>query len=64
MQQALFKCETPQLELKSLATFLCIKRCQGRKIGNVIKISRSSIYKLAHIICATSGKAINPGCAG
>ena len=25
------KCETPQLELKSLRTFLAIKRCQGTK---------------------------------
>jgi hypothetical protein len=28
MQQALFKCETPQLELKSLRAFLAVERCQ------------------------------------
>jgi hypothetical protein len=48
----------PRLSLKSSATFLAIKRCEGTKIGKVIKQSRSSIYKLAHI-CATSGKAVN-----
>jgi hypothetical protein len=36
MQQALFKCEMPWLVLKSSATFLCIKRCEGTKIGKVI----------------------------
>jgi hypothetical protein len=51
MQQALFKCETPRLELKSSATFLCIKRGKGRKIGKVIKLSRSSIYSW-RILCA------------
>jgi hypothetical protein len=29
MRQASFKCETPRLELKSLQSFLAIKRCQG-----------------------------------
>ena len=31
MQQALFECETPGLELKSLRRFLAIKRFQGTK---------------------------------
>ena len=48
----------PRLKLKSLRTFLAIKRCQGTKSKLVIKQSRSSIYKLVHI-CATSGKAVN-----
>jgi hypothetical protein len=51
------QCEMPHLELKSLRTFLCIKRCEGTKIGTVIKQSRSSIYKLVHMR-ATSGKAV------
>ena len=42
MRQVLFKCEMPQLELESSATFLAIKRCQRKKIGKVIKQSRSS----------------------
>jgi hypothetical protein len=58
MRQASCKCETPRLELKNLATFLAIKRCEWTKNGKVIKRSQSSIYKLAHI-CATSGKAVN-----
>ena len=29
MQQALFKCEMPRLELKNSLRFLAIKRCQG-----------------------------------
>ena len=32
-----------QLELESSAKFLAIKRCQGTKIGKVIKLARSSI---------------------
>ncbi len=48
----------PRLELKSSRTFLAIKHFEGTKNGKVIKRSRSSIYKLAHI-CATSGKAVN-----
>jgi hypothetical protein len=28
MRQALFKCEAPRLKLKSLQTFLAIKRCE------------------------------------
>jgi hypothetical protein len=59
MRQASCKCETPRLELKSSRTFLVIKRCEGTKIGKVIKQSRSSIYKLAHIICATRGIPVN-----
>ena len=58
MRQASFKCETPRLELKSLRSFLAIKRCQRTKSKNVIKQSWSSIYKLAQT-CATSGKAVN-----
>jgi hypothetical protein len=42
MQQALFKCETPRLELKSSQSFLAIKRCQRTKIRKVIKLARSS----------------------
>jgi len=41
MQQVLFKCETPQLELKSSHTFLAIKRSQWTKIGKVINLARS-----------------------
>ena len=37
----------PSLELKSLCTFLAIKRCKGTKIGKVIKQSQSSMYKLS-----------------
>ncbi len=36
MQQASFKCEMPQLELKSLRRILAIKRCQWTKSENVI----------------------------
>ena len=41
MQQALFICEIPGLELKSLATFLCIKHYQGTKSKEVIMRLRS-----------------------
>jgi len=54
MQQASYKCEMSRLELKSSRTFLAIKRCQGTKSKKVIKQSRSSSKKLAHI-CAISG---------
>jgi hypothetical protein len=50
MQQALFKCEMPQLELKSLQSFLAINRCQGTKSKTVIKLARSSLIKVAHLI--------------
>jgi hypothetical protein len=53
MRQALFKCETPRLKLKSSQTFLAIKRCERTKIGKVIKQSRSSKLRWAHI-CAHS----------
>ncbi len=43
LQRASFKCETPQLELKSLRSFLAIKRCQRTKSKKVIKQSRSSL---------------------
>jgi hypothetical protein len=43
------------LELKSLQTFLAIKRCQQTQFGKVINLARSSIFKLAHIICANRG---------
>jgi hypothetical protein len=38
MQRASFKCETPQLELKSSRSFpfLAIKRCQRTKIKNLL----------------------------
>jgi hypothetical protein len=42
MQRALFKCETPRLELKSL-------RSQSKK---VIKLAGSLLIKVAHILCA------------
>ena len=56
MQQASYKCETPQLELnlKSLRSFLAIKRCEGTKIGKVFKLAQSSSIKVAHI-CANRG---------
>ena len=41
MQQDSFKCETLRLELKSLATFLLIKRCERTKIEKGSKLSRS-----------------------
>ena len=43
MRQASCTCETSWLELKSSRTFLAIKRCEGTKIGKVIKQSRSLI---------------------
>ena len=61
MQQASCKYETPRLELKSSQTFLAIKRCEGTKFGEVIKQSRSLIYKLGHI-CATRGVPVNDTC--
>ena len=57
MRQASYKCETPRLELKSSWTFLAIKLCQGTKSKKVIKRSRSSSKKLAHI-CIISGLAV------
>jgi len=36
MQQASYKCEIPQLELKSSRTFLAIKRCQGTKLDKFL----------------------------
>ena len=58
MQQASFKCETPRLKLKSSRTFLAIKRCERTKIGKVIKQSRSSKLRWAHI-CAYSRIPVN-----
>ncbi len=49
MQQALFKCEMPRLKLKSLGSFLAIKRWQRTKIKKVIKHLRSSKLRWAHI---------------
>ena len=46
--------DTPRLELKCSQTFLAIKCCQRTKIGKVIKLARSSIFKWAHI-CAQRG---------
>jgi hypothetical protein len=43
MQQALFKYETPQFQLKSSQSFLGTKRCQGTKRKKVIKLARSSL---------------------
>ncbi len=50
--------ETPGLELKSLATFLAIKRCRQRKFGKLIMLARSSFNKWVHV-CAHRGKAVN-----
>ena len=58
MQHALCKCEMPRFELKSLHTFLAIKRCQRAKFGKVIKLTRSSIKKWSYI-CDHRGKAGN-----
>jgi hypothetical protein len=58
MRQALFKCETPRLKLKSSRTFLAIKRWEGTKIGKVIKHLRSSKLRWAHI-CAHSCIPVN-----
>ena len=58
MQQALFKCETPRLKLKSSQTFLAIKRCEGTTIGKVIKHLRSSKLRWSHI-CAHSCIPVN-----
>jgi len=53
MRQALCECETTQLELKSWQMFLAIKRYERSESKNVMKL----VKKLAHIVCATSGKA-------
>ena len=53
MRHALFKCETPRIELKSSRSFLAIKRWQRTKIKKVIKHLRSSKLRWAHI-CAHS----------
>ncbi len=45
MRQALIKCETPRLELKSLRSFLAIKHWQGTKSKTHIKLARSSLIK-------------------
>ena len=58
MRQALFKCETPRLKLKSSRTFLAIKRCEGTKIGKVIKHLQSSKLRWAHI-CAHTRIPVN-----
>ena len=58
MQQALFKYETPQFQLKSSQSFLGTKRCQGTKRKKVIKLARSSLIKVAHI-CANRGIPVN-----
>ena len=43
MQQVSFKCETPQLELKSLWTFLAVKHSQRTKNGKVITTQKAQI---------------------
>ncbi len=53
MRQALFKCETPRLKLKSSRSFLAIKLWQRTKSKKVIKHLRSSKLRWAHI-CAHS----------
>ena len=45
---------------EELVKFLAIKRCEGTKIGKVIKGSLSSTCKLVHI-CATRVKAVKKG---
>ncbi len=55
MQQALFKCEMPRLELKSLQIFLLLKCSQRTKIGKVIKLTWSSLKKWSHILCVHRG---------
>ena len=57
MRQAWFKCEMPQLELKSSGAFLHIKLCEQTKSQKVIKQSRSLLKKVAHM-CTTSGKDV------
>jgi hypothetical protein len=54
MRQASFKYEMLRLELKSLWTFLAIKRGLRTKIGKVINLAQSSLKKVAHM-CAMSG---------
>ncbi len=46
--QALLKCETPQLELESSATFLAMKRWQRTKVGKVINLAQKQL-KNGHI---------------
>ena len=58
MRRALFKCQMPRLQLKSLRTFLCIIGCERTKCKKINKPSRSPYKKVAHM-CATSGKAVN-----
>ena len=58
MQKASCKCEMPQFELKSLHTFLVIKRCQRAKIGKAIKLTWSSFKKWAHICAHRGWKAV------
>ena len=59
MRQALFKCETPRLKLKSSRSFLAIKRWQQRtKSKKVIKHLRGSKLRWAHI-CAHSRIPVN-----
>jgi putative IMPACT (imprinted ancient) family translation regulator len=58
MRQALFKCETPRLKLKSSRSFLAIKRLQWTKSKKVIKHLRSSKLRWAHI-CTHSRIPVN-----
>ena len=51
----------PRLKLKSSRTFLAIKRCEGTKVGKVIKQSRCSKLRWAHI-CAHSCIPVNTSC--
>ena len=59
MRQALFKCETPRLKLKSSRSFLAIKRWQRTKSKKVIKHLRSSKLRWEHI-CAHSRIPVKP----
>jgi hypothetical protein len=47
-----------KLKLKSLRSFLDIKRCQGTKSRKVIKLAQSLLIKVVHI-CANRGNPVN-----
>ncbi len=57
--QASFKCETPRLELKSLRSFLAIKRCQRKKIEKLL--SQHEARFLSGRISATIGVKLLKG---
>jgi hypothetical protein len=57
MGQASCKYEMPRLELKSLQTFLAIKRCEWTKFGKVIKLARSSMKGVFLLMLFSYSKA-------